>query len=798
MKIRTCFVLALALALNGFSQPNPSIYYRNFVYHANGSYCNHTTPTATFTAWLNREHRYILIENAPRWHQGGDPNIDGKGTFGVELGNFPNVTIGDSVFIRFTCNETKQQGLLTDGITAIPWYRFPQILYLASVNLPAPPQNLTLAVVENGHRTLQWHQQPGLSYVVYRRSVQDTVHNGKSRMLYHRLAENLSVNVFVDTTAQENKRYGYIVYAVNSQGIFSSHSPEVNEEPVGADLTIGWIARLPRLNYRWGSAKPKRDGWPAPEQPVIWQANVKNWSGTDVSAIGYDWYLDDVVVQTGTVAIPANSTVTIDFPWTWTFDRHRLTFVIDPLNDFPEEEENNNSLTIVTDAIGVGFYVEQGTYDYFNRYQKDLEVNSNCWEDWAQRHVRRWNHMFAEAIFPDSPHGVLDRIRIDNITVVPDGSLPLAGGLATNHPNMNDRTVDLQWGFPALQINSDFYANHTNVSDNNPFYFEGSLLHELGHARYLIDLYGFNVHEDGSGSTIAITENGQLIAGTDYMPNQGGAVFWMPIKGLMNGQYTYIDSYSAAALNLIAGHRAVQGNYNAPGNIGVFLNDLPQQNRLTVTDDQGTILPNADIRIYRATGQAGVWYGKYYDATPDLQLLTDGNGQVLLGRCPFAADGTLDHTLGISNGVIIIRVQSGAQVGYTFLDATRFNMEYWRGNKEMGNYEVTVHLVDPTVVKPLTDQIPVTFKLCQNYPNPFNPVTTIRYELARPCHVLLEIYNMTGQKLTTLVAGDQPAGIFQVIWDGSTSANTRAANGMYLYRIQAGNFTSIKKMILLK
>lgn len=125
------------------------------------------------------------------------------------------------------------------------------------------------------------------------------------------------------------------------------------------------------------------------------------------------------------------------------------------------------------------------------------------------------------------------------------------------------------------------YKNHTTVSNDNPFYFDGSLLHELGHARFLIDVYGFNV-KDGvwtptaildRGSNVTIMEGGQLVAGSAYMPIvEWEHVFYTPMPGLMGSAYDFVDEYSAAALNLIAAHRAVKGNTNAPGNIGAFLN----------------------------------------------------------------------------------------------------------------------------------------------------------------------------------------------------------------------------------
>lgn len=787
---------------SSFSQNNPSSYFKNFVYHSNGSFCYHTNPAATFTAYLNNDESKILIENAPRWEMGADPNIAGNGTFGVELGNFinPPLQIGDSVYIRFTDNATGQQGTLSDYCTAIPWARFPLSLYLTAVVFPSPPENVNMVIDSlTGYRTVSWNFVAGLSYTVYRRTYQETLPNGECRMLYHRIAQNLSSGSFTDSTTELNKNYGYIVYAVNSSGIKSSHSAEANEDPApGTDLTVGFIARLPRIDYIWGSPNPAVEGWPAVDDTVIWQINIRNWAEDDYSAVHYKWLLDGVDVDSGTVPMFAQSDTTVDFPWVWTFDRHELKFIIDPDDLIQEEEEQNNEQSIYTNAISVGFYVEQSVYDYFHQYQKYLNVHSNCWEDWAQRHVKIWNQMFAGAIFPETPDGVLDRIRIDDIHIVPDDALPLAGGLATNTPNLDDRTVDLQWGFPAVLLNGGFYSNHTSPNMNNPFYFEGSLMHELGHARYLIDVYGFDVNDDGTGNSVAIKENGQLIVGTPYMPMVGGGVYHTPIHGLMNGQYTYVDHYSAVAMNLIAGHRATYGNYNAPNNIGVFMQDLPLENILTIKNESGEPLQDASIEIYQAEGLAGVWYGKYYDDIPDIiELQTDSLGRVAVGRCPFDDDGTIEHDYGRSNVMAIIRVEKDGLIGYTFLEASSFNFEYWRGNTQIGNEEINVHLINPLDVKEI-HETPTEFVLEQNYPNPFNPVTKIVYQIPEASNVKVKVYDILGREIKTLVDEYQSSGSYSVYWDGKNNQNLDMSSGVYFYRLESSSIILTKKMILLR
>ena len=95
-------------------------------------------------------------------------------------------------------------------------------------------------------------------------------------------------------------------------------------------------------------------------------------------------------------------------------------------------------------------------------------------------------------------------------------------------------------------------------------------------------------------------------------------------------------------------------------------------------------------------------------------------------------------------------------------------------------------------------QLPSTFTLKQNYPNPFNPTTTIKYTLPKAFHVELSIYNTLGQKVRTLVKKQQFAGHYQVQWDGRDDKGKPVGSGMYLYRLQSGDYVEIKKMILLK
>jgi hypothetical protein len=89
--------------------------------------------------------------------------------------------------------------------------------------------------------------------------------------------------------------------------------------------------------------------------------------------------------------------------------------------------------------------------------------------------------------------------------------------------------------------------------------------------------------------------------------------------------------------------------------------------------------------------------------------------------------------------------------------------------------------------------LPSYFSIAQNYPNPFNPTTTIHYDLPAPSNVTLEVYDLLGQRVETLVDGNQQAGNHIAVW----TANNKPS-GIYFYRIEAGDFSETKKMLLLK
>jgi flagellar hook assembly protein FlgD len=87
----------------------------------------------------------------------------------------------------------------------------------------------------------------------------------------------------------------------------------------------------------------------------------------------------------------------------------------------------------------------------------------------------------------------------------------------------------------------------------------------------------------------------------------------------------------------------------------------------------------------------------------------------------------------------------------------------------------------------------VEFTLESNYPNPFNARTVINYQLPITADVRLQVYNLLGEKVATLVDAQQQAGYRSVVWDAS-----EVSSGLYFYKLTAGDFTETKRMMLVK
>ena len=151
-----------------------------------------------------------------------------------------------------------------------------------------------------------------------------------------------------------------------------------------------------------------------------------------------------------------------------------------------------------------------------------------------------------------------------------------------------------------------------------------------------------------------------------------------------------------------------------------------------------------------------------------------------------------------------------------FVNGNSISYKFWLSatSTEVVNVEAQYGIGDGTfasqgtAVVSLVGEIPVkvdeqngsntSFQLDHNYPNPFNPETTIRYSIPKPRNVSLVIYSLDGKLIKSLADGYKGRGYYEVVWDGTNEIGNTISSGIYFYVMQAGQFSSIKKMIFLK
>lgn len=116
---------------------------------------------------------------------------------------------------------------------------------------------------------------------------------------------------------------------------------------------------------------------------------------------------------------------------------------------------------------------------------------------------------------------------------------------------------------------------------------------------------------------------------------------------------------------------------------------------------------------------------------------------------------------------------------------------------EIGNFGVNINY-DTSLNSGAQNSLISATNLIGNYPNPFNPETTIYYELAQETEVDITVYNMLGEKVVTILNTEKAAGFHQVNWNGKDMNQKQVASGLYFYSLKTDNFSSSKKMLLLK
>lgn len=436
------------------------------------------------------------------------------------------------------------------------------------------------------------------------------------------------------------------------------------------DLDVLYIERLPhypRYDVAYDDGVPRvtnpdaRHG-PQPGETVTWRAFVGNRGGRQSRRAAYRWLVDGAEADRGSLPrLAPGAQAAGDLRWEWQEGPHWVAIEVDTEGDVAEWTAANNRLAVRTDALTYGFWVEEGTRARLDRTFNAL--GSHSCEDWLRSAtVDVLNEMFAQATFDFAPSGVEQRVRIDRITYVPDGTLASFGG--THAPT--DLDVDGVWGFQAGGAAE--YVQFATLVDS-------PLIHELLHQLGLIDLYRMDLPADRN--------------------EVDGRAYGWPRPGIMGGgdrgERTGIDlaDHDVYGLNSTRGFR--RGHY------GEYLFSVPRVVRVRALGAGGRPLPGARLRFFQRSEDG------LLDAQAEIEGTADPEGLFVLPNRPAPEVRTVTgHRLVPNpfgqidvvgqNGTFLVEVTTAAGTHRLPLRITDLNLAWWRGEREVATIDLPTEL----------------------------------------------------------------------------------------------------------
>ncbi len=451
----------------------------------------------------------------------------------------------------------------------------------------------------------------------------------------------------------------------------------------GPDIDVVYISRTPRYNrynvtytrnidpLDGGNSRPSlseeeqaKKRWPAKGEQVTFTAVMKNPGDQPTGAFSYKWYFDGKEVESGTLpSIEPRGTTSTSYKWTWDseWNDHYIKFVADPDNEIAEEIETNNVVEDRTNALCYRFHCHQSLYDWMLTEARKINPDIATFEDWCQYQMRLMNQCFAEAIYPTSPEGILERVRVDEVVVEPDHEV--------TH-QASDWQWDGQWHYNIDAI---------KIFTENPDFIKGIYtwgLHEHSHQLGMIDLY-------------------QLDKGLDPVTNEIkpkiGHVNTRGFCVMATSGATHYSDHTANAFN--------SNLHKRRGYYGEFLYDLPTTCKVRLIDAYRNPIPNATIKFYQAQA------GKFKEEFLPFVGTTDENGMFTmpnrscLGSVVTATGHILHdnpwgmiHVVGF-NGVFLCEITANGQTDYQHLEILPFNLAYAQGHKDSWTYNLQSSII---------------------------------------------------------------------------------------------------------
>jgi len=415
--------------------------------------------------------------------------------------------------------------------------------------------------------------------------------------------------------------------------------------------------------------------------------------------------------------------------------RHVIEVKVAATGDDEDTNPGNNTLTVWSDGIVFGYYMSETAYYGFGAIQRvgtgdDLPADFKVpytgieWGDdeWAihsstsydrfQRIVRVFNRQFAMSKHPLTPEGITERINGEMFLISDAENTGATFGVNGHKFGQLNKTIDLIWGYVTGQGRSWAEFKYDRLQKRwrggSYPYIDTPLIHEVSHARYLIDIYGSgicgrDIHVLNPDGTRAFPDDQmpcydlfarierhtpEQVEQAEKRPQTGYLRRTISGHGNMVGGMGYASGWcehSAYAWERIRGRRARAGTWNASPPLGEFFNAIPDKNVVLIQTPEGKPCAGATIEVFQCKHDdwtKGI-YAKVVDNEADITVTTDAEGKADLGPSPFATARPQHkyQNKGVYgyNGELnaVLRITYDGTTFYKFLTAFDANLGYW-------------------------------------------------------------------------------------------------------------------------
>jgi len=455
------------------------------------------------------------------------------------------------------------------------------------------------------------------------------------------------------------------------------------KKPHLADLTVAYVERLPR-DPSWHGHVAEGDGpgrldidpggvaWtPAVGSQVSFRVHVLNAGSVASAAVAWRALVGGKEEGSGRLPrLDPGKESTVEFSWHWQQGRQRLRFEIDPEGSSEESLRWNNTFTEPVHALGVAVVVARDRYEAFKKTPS--LVDSYCFEDYIQYHLRNMNALFASSVYPSAPEGVLERVRCDRIVVVDDPSNAAASSRWRNQLRRGGKADGLAEYAALLRLDK-------LSEEDDPTYdalkVDWSLLQQIGRQIGLVDLR----RTDTTLEQCYVLDKNERFAQRRFISP------WIQSLMYTAGGFPLTEP-EACYLNKALGRpRGMQGEY---------LYQLPDHIVLEVLANDGTPREGVQVDAFQLMSDgenAGRIIG-VSRADPLFSTFSDAAGRAPLGNMPagplktpggyalranpfgrIASDG--------SNGLLLLRLRLDGAEEFHFLPLSTCNIAYLREHR---------------------------------------------------------------------------------------------------------------------